>query len=213
MNILAFDTGLNKTYIALALNNEVFSQTIESTNDKYHSAFLIQKIVEMLENQNLKTQDIDIFSANIGPGSFTGIRVGLTVARGLAQGTNKHAIGVNSLELISTAYGLPAITVLDARKNKAYVGNNKNVELIDLDNLSKILKNYKGKIIADTKMQEFLKTQDINSINFETDLKDYGKVLIDITKEKLNQNLQTNWQGLKPLYIQPPPIHQKVVKN
>ena len=213
MNILAFDTGLNKTYLALSVHDDIFSETIESTEDKYHSAFLIKKIAEILNNHNLKTQDIDIFSTNIGPGSFTGIRVGLTVARGLAQGTGKSTIGINSLELISKAYGLPAITILDARKNKAYVGNGEKVELIELEKLPEILKNFGGKIIADTKMTEFLAANNIEVVNFENDVKDYGKVLIEITKDKLKQGLDTKWQGLKPLYIQPPPIHQKVLNK
>ena len=209
MNILAFDTGLNKTYLALSIGDEVCSETIESTQDKYHSAFLIKKIVDILSSHNLKPQDVDLFATNVGPGSFTGIRVGLTVARGLAQGTGADTVGINSLELISTVYGLPAITVLDARKSKAYVGNNKALELVDLENLSEMLKNFDGKVIADTKMCEYLAENNIFAINFENDTKDYGKVLINLAKNKFNDGKATKWQGLKPLYIQPPPIHIK----
>lgn len=209
MNILAFDTGLNKTYLSLMTENNIFSETIESTEDKYHSAFLIQKIVEILSNHNLTPQDVDIFATNVGPGSFTGIRVGLTVARGLAQGTNADTVAINSLELIARAYGLPSIAVLDARKNKAYVGNNENVELIDLDNLPEILKNFEGQIIADTKMQEFLYDNGIIACCFEKEERNYGKMLIELALEKYHNQKATKWQGLKPLYIQPPPIHVK----
>jgi len=209
MNILGFDTGLNKTYLALLIQNKIYSETIESTGDKYHSAFLIQKIVEILSKHNLKPQDIDIFATNIGPGSFTGIRVGLTVARGLAQGTGADTVGINSLELISNAYGMPSITVLDARKNKAYVGNGEKIELIDLEKLSGLLENYTGSIIADTKMQEFLKNNDISAVNFEVEQKNYGEVLINIAQQKYKENKFTKWNGLKPLYIQSPPIHTK----
>ena len=209
MNILAFDTSLNKTYLALSINEKITTQTLESTEDKYHSAFLVAKIVEILKNENLSPKDIDLIAVNIGPGSFTGIRVALTVARVFSQSINANTVGINSLELISTAYGLPAITVLDARKNKAYLGNNEKVELVDLENLSSILENYKGSIVADIKMQEYLKELNIDSINFETESLDYGKVLIEIAKNKFKNNQYTKWQGLKPLYIQPPPIHQK----
>lgn len=209
MKILAFDTGLNKTYLALAVGDEIFSETIESTEDKYHSAFLIKKIVEILSAHNLKPQDIELFATNVGPGSFTGIRVGLTVARGLAQGTGADSVGVNSLELIANAYGLPSITVLDARKNKAYVGNSEKAELVDLENLPDILKSFDGKIIADTKMCEFLADKNILAINFENDTKDYGKILVALALEKFKSDKATKWQGLKPLYIQPPPIHVK----
>ena len=80
---------------------------------------------------------------------------------------------------------------------------------MDLENLSSILENYKGSIVADIKMQEYLKELNIDSINFETESLDYGKVLIEIAKNKFKNNQYTKWQGLKPLYIQPPPIHQK----
>jgi len=209
MNILSFDTSLNKTYLSISINDNIYSKTIESTDDKYHSAFLIKKIVEMLNTHNLTPQDINVIVTNIGPGSFTGIRVGLTVARTLAQAINADCIGINSLELISETYNLPAITVLDARKNKAYIGNNEKVDLIDLDNLPEILKNSNSKIIADTKMQAYLKESNIESTNFEIENKDYGKSLIYIAMKKLKESKACKWQNLKPLYIQPPPIHQK----
>lgn len=210
MNILGFDTGLNKTYLALAINDDIYTEIIESTEEKYHSAYLIQEIVNILEKHNFKPQDIDLIATNIGPGSFTGIRVGLTVARVFAQSTDINTVGINSLELIANRYGLPSIAILDARKNKAYVGNDENVKLIDLDNLKEHLQNFEGIIVADTKMTEFLASQNINSINFEAESKDYAQTLIELAKNKYNNNEYTKWQGLKPLYIQPPPIHQKV---
>jgi len=213
MNILAFDTGLNKTYLALSINDEIFSQTIVSDEEKYHSAYLIKKIVELLDAHSLTTRDLDVITTNIGPGSFTGIRVGLTVARVLAQGINADCVGVNSLELISTQYGLPAITILDARKNKAYVGFDEKVDLVDLDNLPELLNEFEGKIIADTKMQKYLSDFNISSVNFEEEDLDYGKTLIEITKNRYASGAITKWQGLKPLYIQPPPIHEKVAKK
>lgn len=209
MNILAFDTSLNKTYLALYSKGNIYSEIIESSVEKYHSAYLIKKIVELLEKQELTPQDINVLSTNIGPGSFTGIRVGLTVARAFAQGTNADVVGINSLELISKAHSQNAITILDARKNKAYVGNEKSVELIDLETLAEFLKKDNYVVISDTKMQEFLQKQNINTINFEQETLNYGEILIKITQEKLEKKLATKWQELKPLYIQPPPIHQK----
>ena len=131
------------------------------------------------------------------------------MARAFAQGTNADVVGINSLELISKAHSQNAITILDARKNKAYVGNEKNVELIDLETLAEFLKKDNYVVISDTKMQEFLQKQNINTINFEQETLNYGEILIKITQEKIEKKLATKWQELKPLYIQPPPIHQK----
>ena len=140
--------------------------------------------MEILKNNTLKPQDIDLIATNIGPGSFTGIRVGLTIARAFAQSINGKAIGINSLELISTAHGLPAITILDARKNKAYTGNDNFVKLEELENLKRSINHFTGKIIADNKMAEYLAQQCIKSINFENENIDYGKILLEIAKQK-----------------------------
>lgn len=211
MNILAFDTCLNKTYLALQTKYDVYTQIIESTEEKYHSAYLIQKIVDILKQNNLRLQDIDLISTNIGPGSFTGIRVGLTVARVMAQGINSDVIGINSLEMISSAYSENALAILDARKNKAYVGNKKNVQLIDLDYLPEFLMQHNGDIIVDTKMQEFLKMHNIEAINFENDNKNFAETLLYLAIQGYEKKTYTIWENLKPLYIQPPPIHKKTV--
>ncbi len=209
MNILGFDTSLNKTYLALQVNKIIYSEIIESTSEKYHSAYLVKKIVELLKKHKLTPQNINLIATNIGPGSFTGIRVGLTVARAFAQGINIHTASINSLELISEAYSNNSITILDARRNKAYVGNSTKIELINLENLPEFCTNYEGEIIADSTISNLLKEQGISCINFEKDNIDYGKKLIELAQEKFVKGETTNWQGLKPLYIQPPPIHKK----
>jgi len=208
MNILAFDTGLNKTYLGLYIDGKISTMMIDSTENKYHSAFLIKKIVEILKNNNLTMQDINLVVTNIGPGSFTGIRVGLTVARTVAQGINADVVAINSLEMIAQTYQ-NAITILDARKNKAYIGNETFVDIVDLDVVPNKLKDFCGNVITDTKMSEFLSEKGIKTINFEMDNKDFAQTLITLGLEKYKYANFTKWQGLKPLYIQPPPIHQK----
>lgn len=82
MKILVFDTCLDKMYVALAENDTVLSSRIVTNRDnKYHSAFLISTIKEILKENNLTPQDLDAIGTNIGPGSFTGIRACTTVAR------------------------------------------------------------------------------------------------------------------------------------
>ena len=58
MNILTFDTSLDKTYVTLSLNNQLVSNVIiENKGEKYHSAYLIPSIVEILKQSNLTMQD------------------------------------------------------------------------------------------------------------------------------------------------------------
>ena len=123
MLILALDTCFNKSYIALSKDNSIIdSKIIESTESNYHSAFLISTIRDLLRNNNLYIKDIDIIGVNIGPGSFTGIRAGITIARVLAQQFNIKICPVTSLNILS-CLNKPeeiTITVTDARKNKVY---------------------------------------------------------------------------------------------
>ena len=123
MKILTFDTSLDKTYVTLS-DNSVFlaDEIIENHNEKYHSAFLIPTIVSILKNNKLTMQNIDVIGTNIGPGSFTGIRACVTVARVMAQQLNIPLVGVSSLEILSKINNSQnkTIVVLDARKQQFY---------------------------------------------------------------------------------------------
>ena len=124
--LLTFDTCLNKTYVTLSDNEKIIdSRVIENKNEKYHSAFLISTIADILKKQNLMMQDIQAIGTNIGPGSFTGIRACVTVARVIAQQLNCPLVGVSSLEILSRLNkksGNTAI-MLDARKNQFYLAS------------------------------------------------------------------------------------------
>lgn len=102
MKILAFDTCLDKMYVALGEDDKILSsKVVETTKSHYHSAFLISNIANILKENNLTPQDIDLIATNIGPGSFTGIRACTTVARVMAQACNTKVVGVSSLEILS----------------------------------------------------------------------------------------------------------------
>ena len=102
MKILAFDTCLDKMYVALGENGELLdSKIVKTTESNYHSAFLISTIKDILRENHLTPQDIDVVATNIGPGSFTGIRACTTVARVFAQGMGIKTVGISSLEILS----------------------------------------------------------------------------------------------------------------
>ncbi len=102
MKILVFDTCLDKMYVTIAEDEKILSSKIvTNTDNKYHSAFLISTIKELLKANNLTPQDIDAIGTNIGPGSFTGIRACTTVARMFAQQLDIPAVGISSLEILS----------------------------------------------------------------------------------------------------------------
>ena len=124
MKLLTFDTCLDRTYVALSEDGTIIESKIaENKNEKYHSAFLISTIVNILKNNNLTMQNIDAIGTNIGPGSFTGIRACVTVARVIAQQLDCPLVGVSSLEILSNLnrQSKKTAVMLDARKKQFYL--------------------------------------------------------------------------------------------
>ena len=150
---LAFDTCLDKMYVTLLSGKNVLSSKIvENHDEKYHSAFLISTIKEVLKENNLRPQDIELIATNIGPGSFTGIRACTTVARVMAQQLNCKATGISSLEILSNIEPGVQTVALDARKDKAYLYIDNEIKgAVPLEEVKTLCKD--KKIITDNKLQ------------------------------------------------------------
>jgi len=89
-----------------------------------HATFLYRCVDQLMVNSGLGFEDLHGFAVTIGPGSFTGLRIGLAAAKGLAYASGKPLIGVSTLEALAgnIPYSrLPLVAALDARKNQLYV--------------------------------------------------------------------------------------------
>ena len=153
---LAFDTCLDKMYVTLAEDEKILeSRIVVNHDEKYHSAFLISTIKDLLKSNNLKPANIDLIATNIGPGSFTGIRACTTVARVMAQQLNCKAVGISSLEILSKLEPNNPIVALDARKNKAYLFMDKEIKgAVDIEDVKTLCA---GKVvITDDKLLPLL---------------------------------------------------------
>ncbi len=204
MKLLAFDTCLDKTYVTLYTDNEFTNKVILSNDNNYHSAYLISTIVDILKSKGLTPSDINYIATDIGPGSFTGIRACVTVARMLAQQLNIKAIGVSSLEILSRVLGENDLVALDARKNKAYLYDKKVLGAIDLEEVDNTIKG--KRLITDNSLLERFKTLSSEAISYQQNDYPLGEILAKIAIEKIKNNENSDWRILKPLYIQPPPV-------
>lgn len=202
MKILVFDTCLDKMYVTLADNNIILSSKIVTNKDnKYHSAFLISTIKEILKENNLTPQDVDAIGTNIGPGSFTGIRACTTVARTMAQQLNIPAVGVSSLKILEQIENGNNAVALDARKNCAYFLINGEIKgAVRLEEVKSELKNGNYSLITDDKLQQIL-----GGASYQQKEYPLGDILAKLAYEQLKSK-ECKWQDLKPLYIQPPPM-------
>ena len=204
MKILAFDTCLDKTYITLNDGDKIIkSEIIFSDGENYHSAYLISTIVKVLKEAGLEPKDLDVIATDIGPGSFTGIRACVTVARVLAQQLNIKAVGVSSLEILSNILGDNDLVVLDARKNKAYVYDGEVKGAIELEQVDEIVKG--RRVITDNNLKERISKNAEMVISYQEGNYPLGDIL---SKLALNKS-EAEWAKLKPLYIQPPPVFGK----
>lgn len=196
MITLAFDTCLNKMYAVLKKDGEILaSRIIENHDNKYHSAFLISTLQEIMAENEIKPQNIDLIATNIGPGSFTGIRACVTVARVMAQQLNCKAVGVSSLEILAKFAGENPLVALDARKNSAYLYKDGEIKgAVKLDEI-----NTDGyTVLTDDKLQPILGGKSYQ----QSDLP-LGEVLAELAEKASSDG---DWRKLKPLYIQPPPM-------
>jgi len=90
-----------------------------------HGEWLLGAIDQLLGAAGMKVDDLDGFGVTIGPGSFTGLRVGLATVKGLALATGKPVAGVSTLQTLAMQAphaALPVCALLDARKNEVYAG-------------------------------------------------------------------------------------------
>lgn len=120
MTILALDTTSNTASVAIRKNGETVS--VVSLGSDAGFAHLIFGAIEECRNEaRILLDEIDCFAAASGPGSFTGVRIGLTAAKGLAESLGKRVIGISNLRALSSfgKNSLRAVTI-DARRSEVY---------------------------------------------------------------------------------------------
>lgn len=122
MTILALDTSGPVCGVAIAREDGVLYEGA-AVNRFTHSASLMQMVDEAFAHSGLKVADIDLFAAVVGPGSFTGVRIGVSTVKGLAHGAGKPCLGVDALEALAAGVGESAMLVCpiqDARAGQVY---------------------------------------------------------------------------------------------
>ena len=122
MRILAVDTATTSCSVAIVDKTSLLSEfTID--REETHSKHLMDMIKAVLRMAGLNFSDLDGFAVTRGPGSFTGLRIGLSTIKGLAVASEKPVVGVSSLEALASqvSYSRDLICpILDARKGEVY---------------------------------------------------------------------------------------------
>jgi len=123
MLTLAIDTSTNILSLALVRNEEVLA-TVDEPTKSNQSEILMSRIECMMKGCNLKPADLEKIAVSVGPGSYTGVRVGVAAAKSLGYALNIPVVSVSSLEVMAMAavpYDI-RIPMIDARRGTVFAG-------------------------------------------------------------------------------------------
>jgi tRNA threonylcarbamoyladenosine biosynthesis protein TsaB len=122
LHVLAIDTTGDTGSVALVGERGLIEEAVLDSPDGF-AHVLFDEIERLLQRHGLGISQIDVFASASGPGSFTGVRVGLTTVKGLAEATGRKTIAVSNLQALAW-YGSGPLraVVLDARRGEVYGG-------------------------------------------------------------------------------------------
>lgn len=122
MKILAIDTSTKSGSIALSEDDKILGETYLNINIT-HSETLLFSLQHLLGQCGISMDDIDLFALTIGPGSFTGVRIGVSTVKGFALASGKPVVGISTLEAMAWNFPyayVPVVPFLDARRGEVY---------------------------------------------------------------------------------------------
>ena len=122
MRILAFETSAKAASVALLQEGRLLGEYMQNSGQT-HSRTIMQMAQDLLRNCDLTANDVDAVACAAGPGSFTGIRIGLAAAKGFAWGRDIPLVGISTLEAMARTVAVADgvyCTAMDARRNQVY---------------------------------------------------------------------------------------------
>ncbi len=122
MKVLGIDTSTSCGSVGLVFDESIVSEFLLN-NSVTHSERLLGAIELVLREARCPVEDLDGWAISLGPGSFTGLRIGVSTIKGLAFGTQKPVTGVSTLDVLASQVSpTPHLIcpILDARKNEIY---------------------------------------------------------------------------------------------
>jgi tRNA threonylcarbamoyladenosine biosynthesis protein TsaB len=215
MLILAADTAHGKASICIYdSSKKIFLHYNILEEYSVQAERLIDMICEALEKLSISYDDIDLYSACIGPGSFTGIRIGMAALKGLAFAKNKAFIGITSLEAMRELSEVSNVTaIIKAGRGQVYIQNfhetnlNNTAEAIDIVDLKNF--NLNDKIITNC-IDDVKNYIDENLLISKTDLI-YDARQVAILATKISEK---DFEVRKsPVYIRLPDAKESSIKR
>lgn len=189
--------GMN---VYLIKNDEVFSKI--DNNQKKHTDELLLCIDEMFSKASLKIDDVENLCVCIGPGSFTGIRVAISICKGLAIESKMKIFAASNFDIVQDENVENAVYILDGFSKYVYVrilenGKIYKDECVEIDEIISYLKNKKDNVcvfVQSEKTQNLLKINEIHSNIVQNNAINYF-----LNKISKNENIEIN--KINPIYL------------
>lgn len=212
MKILSIDTSSNLCSVALLEDNQTIEELVIDDN-KTHSQNLMPLIQNLFVKSNIGLSQIDLIACNKGPGSFTGIRIGIATAKAIAEVANIPVIGISSLDCLAyNVKNAPGIicSLIDANNNQVYCGifdNNYNLinEYIadDISNVTLTLNNYKDITFVGTGSVNYkdILTSAYSTAKFSTNNNQHSANIGKCAFEKFKNGYTETADTILPMYL------------
>lgn len=219
MKVLGIDTSSIMTTCAVIEGDKLLGE-YSLNQDMSHSEKLVPMIKEVLDNLGLKIQDIDLFAVSVGPGSFTGLRIGVATVKGFAHLYDKPVIGVPTLEAL--AYNLAPrdiiVPMLDARRDRVYTGiytckedgleTIVEADALEIDELINLLREYKeiyvngqGSVVYRERLEASL--GDRLKFSIIGNMEARGVSICQLGRKKYLEGKRDDYFTLSPDYLRP----------
>lgn len=224
MRILAIET--TGPYCSVALLDEEDNIT-EILNEERlnHLKSLTPMIEELLNKSQLQLNDIDVIAVSQGPGSFTGIRIGISTARAISQITGIKLMAIPTLFAFGCGYceGDKIVCPLfDARRNQVYAGAYRDYEEVvkaapyELEDLLSRMESWDNILFIGDGVKPYRKEIEAWGVGKNIQIKEVYQeagFVAELAKETLDEKLLLSYEKLKPDYMRLPEAERKLQKN
>ncbi|MEW6714130.1 MAG: tRNA (adenosine(37)-N6)-threonylcarbamoyltransferase complex dimerization subunit type 1 TsaB [Nitrospirota bacterium] len=216
MKVLAIETATMAGSIAV-IDDDTLIGEVRINVKIAHSERVMTSVEWLLTASNLSINDIDAFAVSIGPGSFTGLRIGLSTIKGLSYAAKKPIVPVPTLDAFAWKFRFsshPVCPMLDARKNEVYAAlyNWENVECRKLipetaTAPAELLNNIKGRTIFTGEGARIYRKLIIEKLGgnalfaSSSDMSPSASSVAEIAIEKLKEGITADPASLTPFYL------------
>lgn len=218
MKVLGIDTSSLAASVAVIEDNKLICEYTINTK-KTHSQKLMLMIENMLKISDININEMDMIAVCEGPGSFTGLRIGMSTAKAISHVNKLPIVGVNSLELLAGNMNLcekKICAILDAQKTQVYMGQYKyengqlvelkSIDVVEIDDLIEELKatNEEWIVVGEAVYKYEDKLKEVDNIHIPAPSHNVSKAssLCVVAMDKYKNNINVNdCYSINPVYI------------